>query len=261
MPTTKEKKFVPSASDAVTVLSIAIQGESPLISHRMTVEDQVCLAMLQGKSSKIKLSKALTERLQEPDAKFYSSIYYLHDRETNLTAYGIKAMGFKKAIVRAAHNPSIKGRDMTNLRCNFQVEGSFIILDAPEPIEYNDVVAVGGKKNARILQTRAMYETWNCVLTIKYDNKAISQEELIGAIAIAGDMIGVGGYRPEVNGEFGRFSIAVNEKAEEIYRAIEASPFPRGYLNQRSQYLEIHPGLLQIIEEYRNSPEKHISKV
>lgn len=63
----------------------------------------------------------------------------------------------------------------------------------------------------RILRTRAMFETpWSCDFELDCDDELVSTEHLERWLDIAGRRIGLGDWRPEKSGQYGRF------KAESI---------------------------------------------
>ena len=60
----------------------------------------------------------------------------------------------------------------------------------------------------RILRTRAMFETpWSVSAVVYGDDELVDAEKLHTWLDIAGQRIGLGDWRPEKSGAFGRFSV------------------------------------------------------
>ena len=58
----------------------------------------------------------------------------------------------------------------------------------------------------RILRTRAMFEPpWGCRFTVDADDSLVDQQQLEAWLDIAGRRIGLGDWRPEKSGDYGRF--------------------------------------------------------
>lgn len=61
----------------------------------------------------------------------------------------------------------------------------------------------------RILRTRAMFETpWGCSFSLDCDDELVDQQQLESWLDIAGRRIGLGDWRPEKSGDYGRFETA-----------------------------------------------------
>ena len=58
----------------------------------------------------------------------------------------------------------------------------------------------------RILRTRAMFDLpWGCRFILDCDDELVDQQQLEAWLDIAGRRIGLGDWRPEKSGDFGRF--------------------------------------------------------
>ena len=64
----------------------------------------------------------------------------------------------------------------------------------------------------RILRTRAMFEPpWGCFFTVDCDDSLVDQQQMEAWLDIAGRRIGLGDWRPEKSGDYGRFeTVSVN---------------------------------------------------
>ena len=61
----------------------------------------------------------------------------------------------------------------------------------------------------RILRTRAMFDVpWSCTFGVDADDELVSKEHLERWMDIAGRRIGLGDWRPEKSGTYGRFELS-----------------------------------------------------
>ncbi len=57
----------------------------------------------------------------------------------------------------------------------------------------------------RILRTRAKFDNWDCTFIVDVDEELVDKEQLLTWLDIAGRRIGLGDWRPEKSGHYGRF--------------------------------------------------------
>ena len=60
-------------------------------------------------------------------------------------------------------------------------------------------------QRARILRTRAKFDTWGVTFTVEVDDELVDKEQLASWLDIGGRRIGLGDWRPEKSGHYGRF--------------------------------------------------------
>ena len=65
----------------------------------------------------------------------------------------------------------------------------------------------------RILRTRALFEPWSLTFTLDCDDELVDQEQLETWLDIGGRRIGLGDWRPEKSGSYGRFTAEVTPLA------------------------------------------------
>ena len=59
----------------------------------------------------------------------------------------------------------------------------------------------------RILRTRAKFDRWGATFILDCDDELVDQEQLETWLDIGGRRIGLGDWRPEKSGHFGRFAV------------------------------------------------------
>lgn len=184
-------------------LSVHLIGDSELITHKWS-----------EKAKKEMLSKQMKEGKQAKEAKdpwmdFCYAAYWITPMPERPTPediasarFGMPAVAFKAAAVGACRHADMK---MTEARGAFHVNGEFVeILGSPEIRE--DMVRVG--MGTADLRYRPGFKTWSADLDISYNTRAISPGQIVNLLNLAGFGVGVGEWRPEKNGPYGRFHVA-----------------------------------------------------
>ena len=67
-------------------------------------------------------------------------------------------------------------------------------------------------QRSRILRTRAKFDEWGLVFTIEGEDALVQKEQLEQWLTIAGNRIGLGDWRPEKSGDYGRFALVSIEE-------------------------------------------------
>jgi hypothetical protein len=171
---------------------VPVVGTAPLIVHKWS--EKAKKEMRDKQTGKAKAPKAA----KDPQQDFEDSLYRTSD------GYGFPAVAFKAAAVRAG---TLLGMKMTETRQMFFVvpdEGDLIRIDGtPEMRE--DMVRLNG--STADIRYRGEFKSWTAELTIQHNSDLITAEQLVNLIEAAGFSVGVGEWRPEKNGHFGRFAV------------------------------------------------------
>ncbi len=188
-----ETQTIMLAAPDLRVIQLGIAGTSPLICHQWS--EKAKKQMLDKQTKQAKNGR----ETKDPDQDYEDSLY-LHPEG----GYGFPAVAFKAAAVRAGTYADMK---MTFLRGAFHVIGELARIEGtPEPRE--DMVRVNN--GAPDIRYRGMFPTWHTTLTIRYNARAISAEQILNLFQVAGFSVGVGEWRPERNGSFGTFEVATS---------------------------------------------------
>lgn len=183
---------------ALEQIGVRIEGMTSLITNPWTdkAKEQMLLAQQGGKKTKIR-------DVRDPQADFDSASYRLSDG-----SYGFPLTSIKNAIVEVAHVDT--GVPKTTVRRAMFIEGDEGILcrlDIPGPPKMReDVVRVS--RGGTDLRYRPEHTEWAIDLRITYDTSLLNAETIFNLIERAGFGIGIGEWRPQKSGEFGRFRVA-----------------------------------------------------
>lgn len=175
-------------------IEIKIVGDSPLITHKWSEK-----AKKQMLDKQMKVASAGRE-VKDPERDFQDSIYHHPDG-----GYGFPSVAFKNAAVSACRFTD--GTKMTVARGAFHVEGEFVKIDGGEPVPREDMVRVG--MGTADIRYRAEFTNWVAMIRVSFNKRSLSAEQIINLFSLAGFGVGVGEWRPEKNGQFGRFHVAL----------------------------------------------------
>lgn len=186
----QDSQEVKLAGLAVQRIRLRLVGTSPLIVHKWSEKaKKQMLDKQMGRASQGKAKK-------DPDQDYREALYIREDG-----SYGFPAVAFKAAAVRAGTYCDMK---MIFLRGAFHVEGDLVHIEG-EPEKREDMVRVG--MGTADIRYRPEFKKWATELNIVYNNRALTDEQIVNLFEIAGFAVGVGEWRPEKDGQFGRFEV------------------------------------------------------
>lgn len=175
-------------------MEVTLIGDSPLICHKWS--EKAKKEMLDKQMKKAKSARAA----KDPEADFKASLYEMPDG-----SYGFPCVAFKSAAVGACRFS--EGIKMTEARGAFHIVGELAKIDG-EPTMREDMVRVG--MGSADIRHRGEFKTWRVTLLVSYNASAFSPEQIINLLNIAGFGVGVGEWRPEKDGSYGRFHVATS---------------------------------------------------
>lgn len=178
----------------IRAIEINIIGTAPLIVHRWS--EKARKEMLDKQMKKAKQAR----EAKDPERDFLESLYVIEG------GYGFPSIAFKAAMVRAGTYADMK---MTFLRGAFHISGEFVKING-EPTMREDMVRVG--MGTADIRHRGEFKHWTATLPIVYNARAISAEQLMNLVMVAGFSVGVGEWRPEKDGQFGTFALVEGEQ-------------------------------------------------
>jgi len=197
------------------VLQVRIVGESPIIMHSAAGMDNRSELSL----ARIAIAKKKgTNRTASDDAR-------LREIEVEQALW---LRNGKPYIPEAAIRTCIETGAKTQKQ-GAQVRGGLIVVET-SPLEFD--TSIYGEtlqdwvkstaftqrvvvQRAALLRTRAMFEPpWAVSFKVDVDEELVDAEQLDLWLRIAGRRVGIGGWRPEKSGPYGRFSVDSIEQAD-----------------------------------------------
>lgn len=180
-------------------INVTIQGISPLLQNRFTEESEVKVSS--GTSGALQSGSKGTPREQAEKRAYI-------DNEGKLYLPGPNVM---RAIINADVFHKAGKKQLTTQKSSLipafiQVEEIVIPVDTPNwEVDSRSVVipSTGG----RVMRHRPRCDKWTCCFTLNVDDTGIDPSLVRKLIDDAGSKIGLGDYRPERKGPFGRFTV------------------------------------------------------
>lgn len=178
------------APPRVETVHIEVVGTSPLICHRWSEKAKKQMLDKQTKAART------AKTAKNPKQDFRDSLYPHPDG-----GYGFPSVAFKAAAVRAGTYSDMK---MTFLRGAFHVSGELVRIDG-QPSMREDMVRLPSR--VADIRHRGEFREWSASVPLQVNTTALSVEQLANLFVIAGFAVGVGEWRPERNGQYGRFEV------------------------------------------------------
>jgi hypothetical protein len=179
----------------ISRIKIAVRGISPLITHAWSEKAKKHIRDKQGMRAKT------AKEPKDPVADFEAAKYKARVDGKEIDV--IPSLAFKNAIVSAARFSD--GVKMTVLRGALFIERDVLPLEYKECVMREDMVRVG--MGTADLRYRPEYRDWRVVLPIQFNSDVISAEQIANLVTRAGFGVGVFEWRPEKDGQFGRFEV------------------------------------------------------
>jgi hypothetical protein len=179
------------------VITITVVGDSALITHAWSKKAKSMMLAKQMKQATAK------KEAKNPEKDYEESLY-----RHPAGGFGFPSVGFKAAMVSACRFAD--GVKMTELRGALHIVGDMVKIEG-DPAPREDMVRVG--MGTADIRYRAEFKKWRAKLTIQHNASVISAEQIANLLNVAGFGVGVGEWRPERNGSFGRFHVASNKEA------------------------------------------------
>ena len=179
------------------VVSFGVRGTAPLIMHQW--DEKAKRQMREKHAGK----KTKNREARNPEAEALAATYTTAGGEI-----GINVLAVKSALITAAHKDigieKTLVRKALFIRCNDPGNVQPIEFDG-DPTLREDVVRVG--MGSTDLRYRHEFSNWRARFTFEIDADMIQEKDLLTLVDRAGFGVGIGDWRPEKGGEYGRFEV------------------------------------------------------
>jgi len=203
---TQERIEIPPMN--IRNITIRLEGDSPLICHAWSKKAKT--QMLEKQMKKAKQAK----EAKDPVKNYADSLYWLSKKPAKPTPalvqkgrFGFPTIAFKAAAVNACSH--VDGVTKVLARGAFHIDGELIEIDGI-PTMREDMVRIG--MGTADIRYRGEFKTWNVDLPIRYNANVLSAEQIVNLFETAGFGIGIGEWRPQRNGQNGRFHVSRKDK-------------------------------------------------
>ena len=180
-----------------------IRGTSPLIMHAWSEKGLAMMRMTAPERKKREKTR------RDPEQEASDGCYRTDGGEV-----GIPLTAFKASLIGAAHKDF--GLEKTLLRKAFFIPTTdsrrVVPIEADQYVIREDIVRIGA--NQTDLRYRPEFAKWRCRIEAEIDAGLLTPEDIINLVNRAGFSVGIGEWRPEKGGEYGRFEIDHTEPME-----------------------------------------------
>lgn len=231
MATKTNETIITISRPKIATQIITIVGETPLIVHAWGEKAKKEMLAAQQKQKVEKKAK----EIRDPFAEFMDALYWLTPKPEDKTPeafeeaiqngakFGFPITAIKQAALSACYRAGIIPNQM-GMKCAFYLnavdgvnpgtgsELALIETDEP-PVFREDMVKIGGMTKVADLRYRPAFNNWKIRLKISLiETGTFTMESVVNAIDMGGFMNGIGEWRMERDGEFGRFHVEVEEE-------------------------------------------------
>lgn len=181
---------------SVAHATITIEGISPLIQHKWS--EKALREMREKHAGK----KTKNRDVRDPIAEAEASTYLTPDGK-----HGIPLLAMKASFIGAAHKDL--GVEKTLVRKGLFIKSpdpsGIIPMRCDNPSIREDYVRVG--MGGTDLRYRPQFDHWEIDIPIEFDTDLLQLTDICNLIDRAGFGVGIGEWRPERGGEFGRYRV------------------------------------------------------
>ena len=201
------KGFVPMMDKKF--LKVRIVGLSPLLVHAWAQKALIDILAKQRKHPKGGHDK------REPLVEYEASKYLDINGDDAILASAVKN-AMVTACTSEASMKKVMARQAFFVFGVEDMERPKIIFDKENDGKMrDDMVRLSGSGSKADVRFRPCYYNWQADVVIEYNAKVISRDQTLNLLALAGDAVGIFEWRPEKNGDYGRFEIGDIEDLEE----------------------------------------------
>jgi hypothetical protein len=210
---------------------IKVTGDTPLIMHNGRLSNPMDKATKEVSEAHKAYSKNKTEENFNAlaRAEFMGGLYYLEQAgqvigpvwPTDNLFTSLKKAGAKVKRGRGSlKNPVAAAIMWDGPEDNPLAYAAFAPGRAPRSAEelwkdenyrFQKAARVGA---AKVQRTRPIFKGWQFEVTGTLDTEILDFEDLVAIVKIAGQLVGLGDWRPEKGGSYGRFSAEVTDLGE-----------------------------------------------
>lgn len=194
----------------IRTVTIKVVGDSPLIVHKWSEK-----AKKEILDKQMKVAKTKGHEAKSPVADFIQSLYWIEGEPQELTEagfaqaiqngarFGFPSVAFKAAAVAAGFRSGITPNKV-GMYAAFHIDKELLEIHGT-PSMREDMVKVG--MGTADIRYRGEFPEWWAIIPVHFNAGVISLSQLTNLFNLGGFACGVGEWRVEKGGEFGRFHV------------------------------------------------------
>lgn len=198
---------------------IKIVGDTPLIVHAWSEKAKKMMLDAQTKATKTK-----AKDIRDPYDDFIQSLYWLEGKPEESTVEAFEQAvkngakwGFPVGAIKQAGNAAAYRsgwvKNQMELRGSYFLNtefGEMAEIKGSIPEIREDMVRIG--MGSADLRYRGEFKNWHMDLVIEYNSGGnLTLDQIVNVINAGGYIVGIGEWRPEKDGTFGRYHVEAAE--------------------------------------------------
>lgn len=185
-------------------IDIILTGTSPILLHSDRLANPLDAMTKQLKTLTGKKKKTDDDHLAIARQEWEGGLYFDEKIGPYLPARNIKAM-LIGAAKKTKDGPKAKGGMIISTdKVPLFYTGPRTIKGLWDANTFADMRCVGVQQK-RLMRCRPVFSEWSCRFTVVYDPSVIDRQDIIRFAETGGQLVGLGDYRVENCGDFGRF--------------------------------------------------------
>ena len=152
---------------------------------------------------------------KDPFSDFVDTIYFLSGKPEHNTPeefqkalengaiFGFPAVGVKASAVSAGFRAGVT-KNKVEMNGAFHIDEEYVEINGVPQIR-EDMVRVG--MGTADIRYRAEFSDWSITFTVKYNAGVLSLAQLCNLFNLGGFAVGIGEWRPEKGGNYGRYHV------------------------------------------------------
>lgn len=215
MATKKETEVIEIRPLDIKRVKVRITGDTPLIVHAWSEK-----AKRQMLEAQMKTTKTKAKDVRDPYDDFIQSLYWLEGKPEESTPEAFEAAvnngakwGFPVGAIKQAGNSA--AYRLGWVKNQMQLRGSYFLqtefgdmaeIKGAVPEIREDMVRIG--MGSADLRYRGEFKNWYMDMTLEYNASGdMTLEQILNVINAGGYTCGIGEWRPEKDGSFGKYHI------------------------------------------------------
>ncbi len=194
--------------DTLKNLTLNIIGEGALLMHADRLANPLDALGKEMKKISKKRTKTDEDHLEMARIEYVGGLYFDKLIGVYLPSHMLKA-SFVAGAKKVKKGPQAKSGIFFKESKNKLIHTGGDTIDelwADEQFRLTTSVVVS---RARIMRTRPCFPAWSCIVQLMYDNTALDADEIVDFANRAGSICGLGDWRIEKGGDFGRYRVEV----------------------------------------------------
>lgn len=181
-------------------ITVHVLGTSPLIMHRFAKKAWEELLFPSGRMNAAEKADNLKH---DPLTEYREGMYRNRDPKEP-AAFHLPVLMFQKALAAAALD--LPGASKAQILRLVSITSMQINLFGVPSMGMN-MVRSSDMARTPDVRTRPFFTEWACSFEIEFTSSLLKQNQIVNLLAAAGVIVGVGDWRPQKGGPYGKFRI------------------------------------------------------